>query len=475
MAKKLWNVLIVSVFILSISALTVHVFPEIKHELGLEEFSSPRSESGEYEKIGEWPLGSVQPFDLKRLGLPTGSVLFSPNGRQWVIGSENGDVIMLDASGKKLWSRRMGVAKISSVGFSHDGERVLIGENSPRGSLLCLNAMSGRELWRVDTEKELGINLSQKIYPAILHITLDDAGNTYAVGMRYEINSLRNREYISRIYKVNPEGKVTWLFPEDHSIDAWIGSLSVTPRGDRIVFGTANYYPRARLNYKDQLYCLDNMAQRVLWSYQLEVIQPFQTATVRNAPAITAEGDLYAIAVGDGRVYAFDPNGKPIWERIISQPWKIAGSYLRVTPIASIMAWDQFVFLTSNTTNMANLFLPTPMAHPNGNSILFFDRLGRMQGKYSANGMIGNIVAGAGQMALSVGVDIRTKDIRGMGVALIPKGGDIPADYIRTEGHCIQVAMSSSGEYIAAIEVPLKLDTGEILGSYRAHLWGRKK
>ena len=472
--KKIGSVVLTLIFVASLMLLTAHVFPEARTLPGLAPKTASSGQFGGYRKIGEWALGSVQPLYFQRMGRPGGEVWFSPDGKYLAAGTENGEVLMISAEGKLLWKKRMGLAKISAMTFAPNGNKLLAGETSPRGSLVCFDTASGAELWRFDSLPDLGINLGQKIHPAILHVTTDAAGNAYAVGLRYEFNSAGQREYISRIYRLDSWGRLVWKFPEDHNIDAWIGSSAVTPDGGRLLFGTANFHVRPDLRYSDHVYCLDANRGGLLWTDRLEVKPPHLTATIRHAPAVAPDGRAFAIAMGDGRIVLYSPQGQKYWIREICKAWKVAGSYLKVTPIAAKPAGDNLAFITSTTSNLANWQVPTPVEHPNGNSVFVFNRDGEIRGKYTAGGMITNLAVGGDKMALPVGVNIRTKEIRAHGVAILSQADAAEQGFIPLAGPCLFTAISPDGRSIAAIEAPLKLDDGGIIGEYRLHLWRKE-
>lgn len=469
--RRITTVLLSMVFVTSMVALTVHVFPALKCVLGRPAVPQHESKSGSYKKVAEISLGAVAPLYFQRMGRPGGEIVFASDGSLLAVGTENGEVLMVRPNGEVVWKKRMGLAKISAMTFSPDGIQLYVGETSPLGSLVCFGAADGRELWRMNSKEDLGINIDQKIYPAILHLTVDTLGSVFAVGLRYEFNKANQREYISRLYRLSSDGRLMQKFPADHNIDAWVGSLAVTPRGERMIFGTANFHVMSNLRYPDHLYCLDNRSNQILWSDKLDVRPPYQTTTVRHAPAMSTDGQTYAIAVGDGRGIAYDPNGQKQWVRELSQPWKIGGSYLRVTPLATKYIDEQFVFFTSTSTNLVNFQIPTPMEHPNGNSVFVFSRQGEMRGKYTAGGMITNVADGGERLALSVGLNIRTKDTSVHGVAILDRRVAKQMDFISMKGPCIFTVISPDGKTVAAIEAPLKLDDGGIIGEYRLNLW----
>ena len=79
--KKIGSVVLTMIFAASLMLLTAHVFPEIRTLLGLAPKASLSGQFGDYRKIGEWALGSVQPLYFQRMGRPGGEVWFSPDGK----------------------------------------------------------------------------------------------------------------------------------------------------------------------------------------------------------------------------------------------------------------------------------------------------------------------------------------------------------------------------------------------------------
>ena len=472
--KKLCNGLLVVLFIISMILLTGHIFPEFKNLVVKPVPAVSDSMTGRYHKVMELALGDVRAFDIKQMGTIYGTVVFSPDNQFLAVGTENGEILLFSAEGKRLWDKQLGLGKINLLSFTRDGRSLLIGETSPRGALSCLETATGKELWHMDSYSEIGADIQQKLYPGIVSVVSDKNGNIYAVGQRYKLNSGGNREYMSRIYKINPNGVIDWRFPADHNIDAWVGAVSVEDNGERLLFGTATYYPGQSLHYEDQIYCLEANQEKPQWSVKLQPIPPFQTVAVRNAPFIANNGKVIATIAGDGRGFLYDREGQELWQRTISQPRKIAGVYLNPTGIYAQVEGDRVLFTTSNTYNRANWQLPTPVEHPSSNAVFIFDLAGNLVKHYNAGGMIGNIAVNDKQVAVSVGANVRTKDVQVHGMSLLSLQDGTMIDFIATIGPCIAVAASSDGNFVAGIEAPLKLDNGEIVGGYRLHIWKSK-
>jgi hypothetical protein len=74
-------------------------------------------------------------------------------------------------------------------------------------------------------------------------------------------------------------------------------------------------------------------------------------------------------------------------------------------------------------------------------------------------------------LIVAVGRNIRTKDatIHGMMIMTAPELEVV--DFLPTEGPCVAAAANPS--LVAGMEGPLQLDSGEVVGQYRIHIWRR--
>ena len=166
-------------------------------------------------KMAEVPLGKVEIRGYVQMGSTPGLVRIAPGGDRILAGTETGEVLMLDMQGKRLWSRQIGLGKITALEFSRDGKRVYVGENSQQGAVICVDAANGSEYWRRASAGELGVDIRQKTFPGIMSMTSDAAGNLYAVALRSVRYAGGRTEYFSRIYRIDPRGQVE-LLPRDH-------------------------------------------------------------------------------------------------------------------------------------------------------------------------------------------------------------------------------------------------------------------
>jgi hypothetical protein len=75
------------------------------------------------------------------------------------------------------------------------------------------------------------------------------------------------------------------------------------------------------------------------------------------------------------------------------------------------------------------------------------------------------------ELAIAIGRNIRTKDITIHGVALLSTPELELVDWLATAGPCVAVA--ASAKHVVAMEAPLQLDSGEVVGSYRVLVWNK--
>ena len=432
------------------------------------------TQTGAYGKVLETGLGQIEVFNYQRMGFNKGFIRFSPDSRFLAVGSETGEVLLYSTKGSLIWRKAMGLGKLAALEFSPDGRAVLVGETSQQGWLISLDSRDGREQWRQASVNELGVNIKEKTFPGMVAIRTDAAGMIYAVAQRYIKHPDGRNEYAGRIYKYTAAGQKTGMFPGDRNLDCWVSWLGVDDAGGKVVFATANF-DVATYTYDRNVYCLDGTLTEVVWSNYLDALAPYQNVTMRTGLEISGDGRQVGGIASDGRCFLFDSaDGRELWRRNITQPQKIAGVYINSTGNYSRFVGDYTVFTTGNTYNRANWQLPTPVEHPNSNSLFVFDLQGNLVSNQKMGGMIEEIATGNSLAALAVGRNVRAKDpsVHGLYIVSIPEARVV--DYAATTGPCIAAAISADGRYAAGIEAPLQLDDGQIIGEYKLILLARK-
>ncbi|MEN6413557.1 MAG: PQQ-binding-like beta-propeller repeat protein [Veillonellales bacterium] len=473
--KKAVTILLFALFLITLTGLARYIF---LHQTGIPAMSAVKNDAslaGMYRKTADIDLGKVEVYNYQRMGFTHGFLQFSPNSRYLALGTEQGDILFMNVDGKTLWKRSIGLGKISALTFSPDGSKLLVGDTSQQGSLICFDTATGNELWRYASASELEPDIRQKIYPGIVYITTDEQGFIYAVGQRYKKNSDGSNEYRDRIYKLDENnGNKVAMFPPDHDMDAWVSWVGVDRQGRRLVFGTGNWDTGKTCRYDDNVYCLDDKLNQPLWSVFIDPVTPYQRTTMRSSPDISADGSYIAGIANDGRCFLYDGGGRELWRRTLSQPRQIGGVYINATGMFVRIVGGYVVLTTGNTYNRANWQLPTPVDHPARNTIFVFDLQGNLMYKHSTGGMVEEMSINDGRIVLAVGRNVRTKDPSVHGIQILSLEDGRLLDSMPTAGPCIGEASSADGRYVAGIEAPIQLDDGQIIGSYRLYIWEKK-
>ena len=461
--------LLFGAFVCSLAALALHIFPELQPADNGAASKKIASRTGRYEKVAEVSLGKVEIRGYKQMGSTPGLLRLSPDGARIVVGTESGEIVLLDTTGNRLWSRKIGMGKISALEFSRDNRRILVGENSQQGAVICIDALSGAEIWRKASADELGVDIRQKTFPGIMSIKVDAQDNAYAVALRSIRFPSGRTDYFARVYRFDSQGRVT-MFPREHNIDVWVSWCGVTPDGNTVAFATSDYTPGPERRFQDNFYAYDTRTGALRWSLNLPTVPPYDRTNMRFGPEISADGQVYGGVSADGRAFLVSDAGRLLWNRTLSAPQLIQGIYVNATGLHVRHVGEYAAYSTGNTYNRANWQLPTPVEHPQSNSVFLFDRGGNFVKRRQMGGMVEEMRAvGQNTLVVAVGRNIRTKDstIHGMMVMTAPELEVV--DFLPTEGPCVAVTANSS--HIAGMEGPLQLDSGDVVGQYRIHVW----
>ena len=466
--KNIRLILLFTVFLISLGFLALHIFPELNRHSGPKAPLQQLGQLGRYEKVAEIPLGKVEIRGFRQMGSTPGLVRLSPAGDRIVVGTETGEVMVFSIDGAQIWSRKIGMGKISALEYTPDGQRIVIGENSQQGAVFCVDANSGTERWRRNSVEELGVDIRQKTFPGIMSISLDEAGNAYAVALRSIRFPNGQTDYFARIYRFDAQGQVA-LFPRDHNLDVWVSWCDIDPTGNNLAFGTSDYTPGPYRKYKDNIYLFDTRTGEQRWSLHVATVEPYERTNMRFGPQWSTDGNYLSGVSADGRAFFVDSGGKLLWSRVLSAPQRIQGVFVNATGLHTQHIGPYAIFSTGNTYNRANWQLPTPVEHPQSNSVFLFDREGNLLKKRKLGGMIEEMKTVGAELAVAVGRNIRTKDASIHGVALLSTPELELVDWLPAAGPCVAVA--ASPKHVVAMEAPLQLDSGEVVGAYRILVW----
>ncbi len=429
----------------------------------------------------EYELGDVTPEDiLKGRSSVQDCMSFAPDGKSVVIGTGS-NLTVIDVSEKKvLWTKTLS-GNISDLAFSEDGKYLLAGERSAEGRIYSLDANTGEEIRTYRTADDLGTDSNPKYQPCIYKITAaEDA--VYVAAGRYWKDS--GYGLASRVYRFSPDGTFSWKLPAAENYARSVNWIDASRDGKNVVYSTGDW--TNSLKSDAVVYSVD-ASGKLRWKYEIPALRPyFVSAAIWHGLDVSEDGALVTAYIGDGRTYLFydsemkEPgDGESEWyseeyQSNVTVPEELEGSIIySYGENARIASENEFLYLTGATLPA---YYPgnVPMAHPLENSLISCDaETGETSWTYNLGGRCAGIFFSPDMrfFVLPVGKDTSTGDIRVHGVYVFDsqKSGNGNSKLLwtfRTEGVVADAAISSDCT-VAAIEVPLQLESGDITGKHR--------
>lgn len=433
--------------------------------------------SGEYQLISKINLGNVEVKSFKTMSFTKEELAFSPDSKYLAVGTEGGTFFLFDLTkGKIAWEKKLGVGAVTALTFSPDGKQVFLGEKSPEGNLYCFNTANGQLLWKMSVVQDLGRDLTKKLFPQIARLKVDQQGNLYVSALRFVKNS-QSTWYESKIYCLNiQDGKPKWTFPAQGVADFWANWLAVSPTGDRLVFGTANYSTTKPYHYPAHLYCLDSKTGEEIWQKTIPVLPGEKVVTTRYGPNFSLDGKYLALFPSDGRAFFLDQNGKTLWQKDICLPQEIQGVTFNSGGRYAHFLGEQIVFASTNTYNSHNWKEATPVEHPNSNTIFAYNPQGELLWKWKGGGSMEELDFNDRYLLVPVGRNVQLEEMEVHGLYLLDylKKGSLVYRY-PTEGPAVGAALAPNSRYLACLEAPIQLDDGvTVVGKHQLHILERR-
>ena len=420
-------------------------------------------------------LGDVPVENYDRMGFTRAQIKFVRAEDAWLVGTDKGELFLIDMQGKQLWKRSLGIGKLVSLAVTADDRLAYVGESSAEGNLYAINVHTGDIEWKYKAADFVGTDASSRSYPAPVHIAVDGEGNAFVNMYRFVMQKNGSRGYDGRMIAVDAKGRLLWRFPENETIDSWINWCDVNDRSGRVVIATSAYDFRPEMKYKKTLYLLDKKTGTLLHDTFVPPVPPFDNTVMRGSPTFSEDGKYLAGMGSDGRGFLFDKSGKLLWWRFLSKPTKVDDSWINASGRDGYIVKEGAVFSTINTYNRENWQLPTPVEHPSNNSLFLFTLDGNFKYQYRAQGTIEEIAFSPGKAACAIGRNVRTHDYKAHGASVLNLADGKEERFFHTEGPCQAVAISRDGAWLAGVEAPALTPEGKLIGSYRLHIWKLQK
>lgn len=429
----------------------------------------------------EYKLGSVTPDNISEgRSSVQDCIKYDPDGKYVAVGT-GPEITVFDVPNKTVLWKKTIKGNISEVSFSKDGKYLLVGEKSTDGYIFSLDSSTGKEIHSYRTTDDLGTSTNPKYQPSIYKITAADDSMYIAAG-RYWKDS--GYGLASRVYKFSPDGTLSWKLPATENYAQSVNCIDSSLDGKNVVFSTGDW--TNSLEMDAAVYSVDENG-KLRWNYEIPPLKPyFVSAAIWHGLDVSDDGSMVTAYTGDGRIYLFNDSEmkKPgdgssewesnDWQSNVTTPEEIGGSYIYAYGEDAKIANENRILCITGPTLAAYYPDAIPVAHPLENSLVSFDmKAGNTSWSYNLGGRCAGIFFSPDMrfFVLPVGKDTSSGSTQVHGVQVFDnlKSGNGNSKRIwrfNTEGIVENAAISSSCT-VAAVEAPLKLKNGDVIGKHR--------
>jgi len=441
----------------------------------------------------EYELGDINPENLSEgRSNVQDCVAYSEDGKYVAVGTGK-KLTVIDVPNKKLLWEKALKGNVSDISFSKDGKYLLAGEKSTDGYIYSLDAGTGAEIHSYRSADDLGTSTNPKYQPCIYKITVADDDVYIAAGRYWKESSY---SLASRVYRFNPDGTLSWKLPSTENYAQSVNWIDSSQDGKNVVFSTGDW--TNSLGLDAVVYSVDDSGN-LRWKYEITPLKPyFVSAAIWHGLDISDDGSMVTAYTGDGRKYLFydsemtNPgNGKTAWDMKtpgdgrnsrdtydwqsnVTVPEEVEGSYIYAYgEEAKISSKNETLYLTGATLPA---YYPDniSVAHPLENTLVSSDvEKGNTSWTYSLGGRCAGIFFSPDTrfFVLPVGKDSASGNTQVQGIHVFgnQKSGNGHSRLIwkyNTEGVIVDAAISSNCT-VAAVEAPLKLENGDVIGKHR--------
>ncbi|MCK5492670.1 MAG: PQQ-binding-like beta-propeller repeat protein, partial [Candidatus Omnitrophica bacterium] len=332
------------------------------------------------------------------------NVCTSKDGKYFAVSSYDSYVYFLDSKdGRMLWHYHVPDGKLTSIVISDNGKYVFAGEQSADGNFYCLNADTGKLVWKYSTSSDLG-SISDSlpvsgIWTGMVKPNVRDViirGDTVYIRSRrtriIEVDGERQKIKIGRIYAFDYKtGSLKWAYPKDGKMEGYRSStLHVSANGKYASWVIFDWDKEVN----PRVFVFDAGTGNILWQYQCDTVAKyFKTSTAYSGAIFSPDAKFLSVALNDGRLVIFDNNkslkeGRGVVHNIISLTTPIEAGTVPVMTYMTRSVFtrnNQLVVLTGHTytTPFASTKQP-PLYHPNSTSIFCLNVEGELLWRFTA-------------------------------------------------------------------------------------------
>ena len=331
------------------------------------------------------PLGDVARGIAAGGGAPDTALAFSPDGAWLAIGTQRGEVLVVDGwTGAVRWRRTLAESLVKQVAWSPDGTRLYAAEQSPDAFVHALDPTTGTTRHQL----RLADHVQTSAPPPG-----DDLYGVYTLPAAYGLEVLADGDLViaathgwndregvrrnqARVLRTGPTLQIRSAWPADGAADAVILSMAAEADGVAVSLRRSAEGPAPEGLPIDGVLVL-SAALEPRRAERFEPLEPwFHDTFVWHALAL--DGDRVVAGLGDGRVFDRAPGADRTHP--LATPIEVGDGIPVVASIGFLAVADHRVHAVTNVTNIpwgsADPSLEPPDAHPGANTLWALDRDG---------------------------------------------------------------------------------------------------
>ncbi|WP_456430937.1 WD40 repeat domain-containing protein [Thermosulfuriphilus sp.] len=215
---------------------------------------------------------------------------FSPTGDLLAIGTFLGRIMVVSTrDGKILWQKRIPEAMVKRVAFSPDGQIIYYGEQGPDGFIYAARAENGQPLWQFrladdllpGTPPEKGDIYGIYRQPGCYRLKVLKNGDLLVLGIHSWMDKVKGYwRRLSRIYRLSPEGRLRWAWPQGGPAELSLIYADSDPQGKLIALVSTMASDRLPADHPytpETFYVLDGERGREIGRYRIPPLNPSMT------------------------------------------------------------------------------------------------------------------------------------------------------------------------------------------------------
>lgn len=350
------------------------------------------------ELVHKKPLGSVAEGRIPDVtkpgwgfGVPFTKPVVSPDGRHVLVVEEAQMTLVDTTTGEELWEKATygGIdSYVAAMDRLYLAEKGSYGRKKEHGYVICLDAKSGKELWRYDVQRDLA-PVGERYMPAdaklshCCYIELAMFGDKLVVKGQTDWKVGEKSDKAEVLLRLDREGKRLWKV-ESHGYPGIAAHSRLQLIGDKLVMGSYTFGDS--VTGPTYIHAFNINTGEKLWQFDIKHEDELAYSDATDV-AVAIAGDKVVGVTNYGRVYVLDQNGKKLNDFLAFEPVKHNGTVICTNVWGDKVAGygeDTLIIAPDKTVikGATDYQAKAPVQHPDAGSVKVYDLEGNLKWRF---------------------------------------------------------------------------------------------